>query len=378
AYENSDSFREFIESERVFLNPVLRWKLSERTQADFWVQYTHTDDPLDAGIPPLGSRPAPIPRERNLGEADSIFEFDDTRIGFDWSHAFNDRWTLRHTFESVFSHQALSPVALPISPPDPARCSAENCPVDRVFFDSPTTDADAYYTALNLTGKFDTWGFAHTLLLGGDYWRHQSSSTSRIVFSAPPIDLFNPVHTGIPSNVFDTPDSVEQAEGSEDWYGFYVQDQVKLPFDVHLLAGFRYDDARQSSNSSKSEDSAVTPRFGLLWQPIPALSLYGNYVENFGTANVFSLTASGTAPPPETAQQWEIGAKTELFDGRLSATLAWFDLTKQNIASPDPDPVRALAGFSVTTGEARNRGLEFDLAGELWPGVSAIASYAYI
>jgi len=37
-----------------------------------------------------------------------------------------------------------------------------------------------------------------------------------------------------------------------------------------------------------------------------------------------------------------------------------------------------LAGFSVITGEARNRGLELDIAGELWPGVQAIASYAYI
>ncbi len=122
----------------------------------------------------------------------------------------------------------------------------------------------------------------------------------------------------------------------------------------------------------------MTPRFGLLWQPIPTLSLYGNYVEGFGASNVFSLTASGTAPPAETAQQWEIGAKTELFDGRLSATLAWFDITKQNIANPDPDPVRALAGFSVTTGEVRNRGLELDVSGEIWPDVRAIASYAYI
>ena len=52
----------------------------------------------------------------------------------------------------------------------------------------------------------------------------------------------------------------------------------------------------------------------------PPLSLYGNYVENFGISNAFSLTASGTAPPPEPAQQWEIGGKTEFFDGRLSAT----------------------------------------------------------
>jgi len=231
---------------------------------------------------PATRQPAgPDPARAQSGERDPTFEFDDTRIGFDWSHAFNDRWTLRHTFESVFSHRVVRPLATLISPPDLARCSAQNCPVDRTFFDSPNTDAESYYTALNLTGKLDTWGLAHTLLLGGDYWRHPSSSESRFVFSAPPIDLFNPVHTGIPSGALDTPDSFSTSDQSEEWYGFYVQDQVRLPFNVHLLAGFRYDDARSSSvftntaegttviNSFQSEDGAVTPRFGLLWQPIP-------------------------------------------------------------------------------------------------------------
>ncbi len=156
AYENSSSFREFIETERVFLNPVLRWKLSEQTQANFWVQYTNTDEPFDLGIPQLGNRPAPIPRERNLGEGDGgAVDIDNTRIGFDWSHAFNDRWTLRHTFETVLQHENFHPRFLLASPPDPARCSAQDCPLDRFLVDGPS-DTDSYYTALNLTGKLDT------------------------------------------------------------------------------------------------------------------------------------------------------------------------------------------------------------------------------
>jgi iron complex outermembrane receptor protein len=120
------------------------------------------------------------------------------------------------------------------------------------------------------------------------------------------------------------------------------------------------------------EDDALTPRFGLLWRPRPALSLYGSYTENFGASSGFG--AAGRPLPPETAQQWELGAKTSLFKGRLTGSLALFDLTKQNVARPDPANPR----LSIATGEVRHRGMELDLSGEISPGCNLIGSYAYL
>lgn len=77
---------------------------------------------------------------------------------------------------------------------------------------------------------------------------------------------------------------------------------------------------------------------------------------------------------PQSAQQWEVGVKTELFDKRVTGSLAWFDLTKRNLTTRDPfNPT-----FSLVTGEARNRGLELDLAGEVLPGWRMIGVYTYI
>ena len=204
----------------------------------------------------------------------------------------------------------------------------------------------------------------------------------------PSIDIFNPVHTGVPAGLLDDPENVFSFDFVEDWYGFYLQDQVELPYDLHLLAGFRYDNAGTSETftqiipgpptpfeSSRRED-AVTPRFGLLWRPLPELSLFGSYVENFGASN--GRTVDGSLLPHQTAQQWEAGIKTELLDGRLTGSLAWFDLTQQNLPRAHPDPVLAAQGFSVAVGEVRHQGLELDLSGELSPGLKAIASFAYI
>ena len=82
--------------------------------------------------------------------------------------------------------------------------------------------------------------------------------------------------------------------------------------------------------------------------------------------------------PPEIAEQWEVGAKAELFDKRLTATIAYYDLTKQHIAVPDPNPILAQLGYQTSVGAARNRGFELDIAGEIVPGWKVIASYSYI
>ena len=143
------------------------------------------------------------------------------------------------------------------------------------------------------------------------------------------------------------------------------------------MGGGHYDWATTESQfgtnpANKTEDQAFSPRVGLVYQPLPWLALYGSYVESFGSENS-GLSRTGEAFKPETGTQYEAGLKTELLDRRLSATLAFYHLTKQNVLTPDPvDP-----NFSVQTGEARSQGIEFDLSGEITPSWSVIASYTF-
>ena len=65
--------------------------------------------------------------------------------------------------------------------------------------------------------------------------------------------------------------------------------------------------------------------------------------------------------------------KLDFLDGKLSATLAAYQLTRSNITTPDPiDP-----DFSIQVGEQRSRGIELDVTGEILPGWNVTASYAY-
>lgn len=367
AYKSANSFRDMVNSDRVLVAPTVTWNISPRTQVNFELEYDTGHVVFDRGIPAIfqGTRPADLPRSRFLGEANPPSEYENLMVGVNWSHAFNDNWTFSHRFNALyFGLEQIASTQTMINPSTINRFVAHST--------NGLEDQALYFNSVNLAGHFETWGLKHTLLLGGDYYR-KSLDNFKASFTGSNTNIYDPVYLG-PSIAQGTP--TLNLKSGNDWFGLYFQDQIKLPFNLSMLAGFRYDSAESSvtvnngkPNKSPRQDS-LTPRGGLVWQPIPELSLYGSYSENFTGIN--SAGFGGSVLPPETAQQWELGAKTELFDKRFLATVAWYDLTKQNIAV-----FNGFTGFNETIGEARSAGLEVDAKGEILPGWNMIASYAY-
>ncbi|MEA5569262.1 TonB-dependent siderophore receptor, partial [Anabaena sp. UHCC 0399] len=132
--------------------------------------------------------------------------------------------------------------------------------------------------------------------------------------------------------------------------------------------------SRNFLNDSESSqyDTAITPRLGIVYQPIQPISLYASYSQSFQPN--FGTSVDGSVLEPERGTQYEVGVKSEFLDGRLAATLAAYHITKSNIATTDP----ANPDFSIPIGKQRNQGIEFNVAGQIQPGWNVIASYSYI
>jgi iron complex outermembrane receptor protein len=393
AYQNSGHFRDFIGVEHVFLAPRLHWEPAGDTEVNLYTQYFHSSDSMYVGIPALWNSPAHVPVTRNYSEPGSQQDTNyDVRVGFNWSHSFDKNWKITHRFDADFRDEKVPGFVVPTGL-NRANCTWLSCPVSRIVNGS-ANQGQYYFTNVDLTGTFDAFGIEHTVLIGGDYYDDMRTAQRRSrTTQVPTIDLFNPIHTGNINFLLNVPNTASNLRAEQDWYGFYVQEQAKLPFGFHLLAGFRYDRAhakdytdtflpKQGVAIAEVRQSAIKPRVGLLWQPIPELSLYGNYVENFSPPSTTGgPAASGPNQPAlkaSHATQWEAGVKTDLFDGRLSTTVSWFDITKTNVATPDPDPVRASQGYRILSGAVRNRGWEADVTGQILPEVKIIGSIAYI
>ncbi len=366
AYKSANSFRDLVDSERTFIAPAITWNISPRTQINFEMEYDTGHVVFDRGIPAIGNRPANLPLNRFTGEP-VPYEYERIMAGFNWSHAFNDNWKISHRFNTQYVGQ--NGVATDVDGEVAADGTMGRFGL--LTFQDPG-DQPVYFNSLNLTGHFDTYGLNHTLLLGGDHYRHNIDTTQNFISSS--INIYNPKYLGATAARGNAAEN-HSLSIEEDWFGLYFQDQIKLPYHLSMLAGFRYDSAKSIGDFDGSvfenpRQDSLTPRGGLIWQPLPELSLYGSYTENF--SGVASIGAGGTLLPPESAQQWELGIKTELFDKRLMGTLAWFDLTKQNVSVFDTN-----TGFPRAIGEARTAGLELDLKGEILPGWNVIAAYAY-
>jgi iron complex outermembrane recepter protein len=291
-------------------------------------------------------------------------------LGYSLEHRFSNNWKIRNAFR--YSNRSLEDFsALPFE-------FDESTGIVTRFLGQQEIDTKNCSLQTNVVGEFATGAIDHTLLIGVDLNRTDEVEDTKIDFTPQPLNIFDPIYDAIVEVNFDEIPAAFDLDTQTDRLGIYLQDLVAFSKQVKLLAGIRYDTVEKNiiDNFIESEttqnDDAFTPRVGIVYQPIPEISFYGSYSQSFTPSS--STTSSGEPLEPEKGEGFEFGVKSELLERKLSATLAYFNITKQNVATPDPiDPFS-----SIATGKQKSQGVEFDLSGEISPGWKVIASYAYI
>ena len=163
--------------------------------------------------------------------------------------------------------------------------------------------------------------------------------------------------------------------------GVYLQEQLTW-HKFQLLLGARmewFTDVTQNKNGSESKthQHAFTPRVGLVYSVVPSTNVYATWIRGFEPQSVAVQSNPGSGGPfdPVESELWEIGAKGEYLNKRLSVTTALFSLHQKNTlynagVSGQPD-------LMVPIGEELSRGVEFDVSGRILPYWSIMANYAF-
>lgn len=368
AYENFDSFVDFVNGETFSIAPVLTYKIGDTTTLNLEYEYASNNrDFYEGFLPEAVSFQLPI--SRNFAEPNSNpYRREINRAGLSVDHRFSENLRLRSAFSAFFSDESVLAVRARELEPDDRT-------VTRAFRDNKLSQT-TYSWQTDLIGKFSTGSVDHQLLLGLEYVRDIRTDDCCKGAEVSGLDIFNPVY-GSPLPTILEPGNF--TETTSDTVGIYLQDQVALLSNLKLLLGGRIDFFNRNSEVTDGEsgeleeddlnETPFSPRVGLVYQPIEPISLYASYSRSFVPSD--SQTVGGDFLPPTRGTQYEVGIKSEFFDGRLSATLAAYEITKTNVATIDPDNL----DFSIAIGEVKSRGVEFDLAGELAPGWNVIASY---
>ncbi|MEM7062475.1 MAG: TonB-dependent siderophore receptor [Cyanobacteria bacterium P01_B01_bin.77] len=366
SYQHRDSYRDYTtDTERLFIAPVLSWDISDRTTLSLLLEYNDEEIPLDAGLPAFGTRVVDVPRDRIQNEPDNLIRNDTLNLGYDLKHQFSDDWSFNHGFR--YFRQDYFILADLIFGADETTGDITR------FFGDRNYISDDYSFQTSVVGDFETGTIDHTLLAGFDLsFNRFEDKFTRVDFTSPTIlNIFNPVY-GPPRPDLSTVTPFT-SETEADRISIFLQDQITFSDEFILVGSLRYDSVKSRNLTADTSRfaEAVSPRVGLIYKPLETVSLYANYAQSFEPNT--STDAQGETFDPEEGNGFEVGVKAELLDGDLLATLAYFDITKQNVTTADPNNMF----FSIATGEQRSQGIELDIAGEILPGWNIIANYAY-
>lgn len=216
-----------------------------------------------------------------------------------------------------------------------------------------------------LRAKLDTGPVRHAISFMGSLYSDRNSQAS--VLGTPlTSNIYHPITR--PEQHIPAPASVPKI-ASSDLSGLALADTLSILDErAQLTLGVRQQriesrnfNAATGARTVSYDEKATTPLAGIVIKPWSNVSLYANYIEGLSKGDVAPATASnaGQVFKPYKARQKEVGVKVDLDSAML--TLSAFEITK-----PSGQLTNGVYGVD---GEQRNRGLEFNLAGEPWRGL---------
>ena len=370
AYEQGDSYRDTISSERTLIAPSLLWLIGEATTLSYEIEASRQTTPFDRGIPAVGGVLGAVPTSRFLGEPGD----GDVTV-----KSFGHQLFLHHHLVENWSLQA----GLSYRDSSLRGFSSE---VNNILADGRTARRQHRYRdwsatdtsgRIEIVGKFATGALQHILLAGADLYRFDDA---RILLrrnptagNGYPIDIFNPVYGGVADPLALSTSTDEQQRAR----GLYLQDQVDLSARWKALLGVRHDRYRQTVTNlrtvlANTQDlSETSPRVGLVYQPQSNLALYASVARGFRPNSGISL--ENTAFAAESSRAVEIGAKYDSAGGKVSTTVALYKIDKKHVLTTNP----VNTDYAISAGEVGSKGLEVDVSGEVKPGLRLSAAYAY-
>ena len=378
AWQDNGSFRDFVNNESKFFSPVLTWQLAPQTSLTFEFEYARKVADMDRGF---GNNPRYLdaPIKRNFAEPDTRNSAISKLASVTLDHVLADDWDLHAAIQASDSRLQTSWYAYGFVNGGIGG-SEDNPTVSRRPQLNHDRQIDA--TALaEISRSFRTGPINHRLLFGAEYsrdwWDYDSAAGTSST-----IDFNNPVYGTPPSPLSPT------GEGRfiNDSWALYTQDELSFGSreQWRLLLGGRFDQIDASaiddyyalSEPSTATFNAFSPRVGLTWTPVEALSLYASWSRSMRTELNNGILEGGQLAKPVKGEQFEVGTKLSLLNGRFTPTLAVFDIRRRDGLVADPnDPTFT---YSIQVGEQRSKGWELDLPFVVTERWRLLASYTQL
>lgn len=372
--EQSDSYRSGVELERKGINPTMAIRVGKKTVVNLSYEHFRDDRIADRGVPSFQGRPYDTDVSTFFGNA----ELSPTGVRLNAftafiEHDFGNGLLLRNRtrianydkfYQNVFANGAV------------------NATTGRVAIAAyrDATERTNRFNQTDLTYALTTGSVKHKLAAGVEFGRQETDNSRRngVFAAAGNVSVTDPIYTG--GVTFPTATTSNHSVANV--ASVYLQDQIEFSPQWQVIAGLRYDrfsvDFRNrlaaSNGTLEVTDTPVSPRAGLIYKPIEAMSVYASYSRAYvprAGEQLTSLSVTNQAFDPEKFDNVEVGLKWDVTPG-LSASAAMYQLDRSNVVVPGE-----VAGTSVLVDGQTTKGIELGLSGQLTQAWSVMGGYAY-
>ncbi len=419
-YENTDGFRDLQGLTTFIVAPSFTYILSDRTQLNADITYNNNMGKLDRGLAIHGDGDLfSVPFNSTQSAASDFMSENTFNLSFALSHQlakgllFNSTYLYSSYLENTEEHAQQHAYQSTID-------GKQDFSKVEMRFEKRHRHITSNNFNNYLTWDVATGAVKHKLLLGYDYFNtaiapglSSLSASGYLLKNGTVVDKFdvkkkddyqldasgNP-RTNVPSfdlnstlgnriqditkYIYKTGAGNPNGQGSavrSYSNGVYLQEQLRWGRLQTLLSARVewFTDVTKNAKGieKKTTQTAFIPRVGLVYALTPSTNIYASWIRGFEPQSVAIQSDPETGGPfdPMKSELWEVGAKGEYLNKRLSVTTSVFRIRKNNSLYSAGDPVNPK--LRVAVGEEVSRGVEFDVSGRILPYWSITANYSY-
>lgn len=391
SYENSESFRDVVKNERLYINHSLLFDISTKTQITLQGDYLTADWTPDFGTGIVGKEILDLPRNAFYGSLWSNGNTKSSSASVLLNHDFNKNWKLN--FNSSFqtydrTSKSTAQLSTVKQNGDWTRPLVQNQNLEQVFGDQ-----------LSLQGNFATGTIKHQIYTGAD-WENSFATAYTYAFNPANYDTINLYNFDPSMQRNDIPNAraTQIVKTDTNRFGAYFQDLISITEKIKVLAGIRWSwqEAEVSTYKEtasgagdpekavpaitpKRLDNAFSPKAGIVYQPTKEISVFGSYSSSF-TPNT-GTTVDLQPIKASIIDQYEAGIKTDFLKGLLTTNVTVYQITNSNLAQTAPTKADGSLNvdnsLKILGGATKSKGIEIDVTANPVEGLNIMAGYSY-
>lgn len=382
AYQNNNSFRKYVKTDRIYVNPSIAFRPDDKTEIVAEMDYMHNNSTPDRGTVNLAKGDTEslytMPKGKFLGfESDNAktetFNFSTTA-----TRKLTDKLKLRTAFmSSSYETDIVGAALAPVDSKNPNEFR------NRTLTKSQREDLNKVFQFDFIGSNVKTGFMNHTFQVGFDWKEGKVITTAYDAKDVDKINVLQDINNSLPSTIDGVNFKISKGNPGTTLvpaYGLMAQDVITFNKYLKAHLGIRYS---KLNGSSISPSYAWNPSFGLMISPVENMNVFGSFTSTTSLRSANNVLLTGGTVGASKTEQWEVGIKSDWFNERLRFNVTWFNIKTDHLSyqilNADYQPViidkQTMYGLA---GILKRKGIEVELIGSILPNLQVMSGYSYL